>query len=324
MKKKIICDQFIYLCFSCVVLLVMLLLTAGCSKGMQTAASHTPSYTVTDVQGFTLQFKEKPKRIVSMSISTDEILIDLVNKDRIVAFSYLVDDPGISNVVERAKSVAGRVNGQSSEAIMALQPDLVLVPDFVKAEVIQSMRDMGLAVYVYKTPKSMEEVRGCIRFLAEAVDEKQQGEAIIAKMNDRLKQIEDKIGAIPLEKQKRIVFLRTNGAYYSPQASFNDVCRLAKVRNALAETGYTKPVYVNQEEIVRLNPDAFILAGWNYDGKHDPKQIEQELLANPSYQTTAAIKNKQVLTLPARHLLCVSQFLVYAVEDMAEAVYGKK
>ena len=324
MKKFLQHTKLIYLCFSCMFLVAMLILTSGCSSSVQSAASQRILYSVKDAQGFELYFKEKPKRIVSTSISTDEILIDLVDNQRIAGFSYLVDDPGISNVVEKAKKVEGRVNGQSSEAIMALQPDLILIPDFIKAEVIQSLRDMGLQVYVYKTPKSMEEVRSCIRFLAEAVDEQKQGEAMVAQMNANLQRIQAKIGDIPWEKQKRIVYLRSNGAYYSPQASFNDVCRLAKVRNALAETGYTKPVYVNQEEIVRLNPDAFILAGWNYDGKHDPQQIENELLHNPSYQTTAAIKNKMVHTLPANHLMSVSQYLVYAVEDMAEAVYNKK
>ena len=324
MKKNLSWDKLMYLVFSFVFIMVMLLMTSGCGKGVRLAEPQGCLYSVKDVQGFTLQFKEKPQRIVSMSISTDEILIDLVDSKRIAAFSYLVDDPGISNVVERAKKVEGRINGQSSEAIMALQPDLILVPDFAKPEVIQSLRDMGLQVYVYKTPKSMEDVRQCIRFLAEAVDERQQGEKIIGRMNAVLQRIENKIGDIPYAKQKRIVFLRSNGAYYSPQASFNDVCRLAKVRNALAEPGYTKPVYINQEEIVRLNPDAFILAGWNYDGKHDPRQIETELLENPGYQTTDAIKNKQVFTLPANHLLSVSQFLVYAVEDMADAVYLKK
>ena len=323
MKNFLHCDRLIYFCFSCIFLVVMLILTGGCGRGVQSASNQRILYSVTDAQGYELHFKEKPKRIVSTSISTDEILIDLVDNKRIVGFSYLVDDPGISNVVERAKKVEGRVNGQSSEAIMALQPDLILIPDFIKAEVIQALRDMGLQVYVYKTPKSMEEVRSCIRFLAEAVGEQTQGESMVAQMNADLRRIQAKIGNIPLDKQRRIVYLRSNGAYYSPQASFNDVCRLAQVRNALAETGYTKPVYVNQEEIVRLNPDAFILAGWNYDGKHDPQQIENELLHNPSYQTTAAIKNKRVYTLPANHLMSVSQFLVYAVEDMAEAVYMK-
>ena len=99
---------------------------------------------------------------------------------------------------------------------MALHPDLILIPDFVKPEVIQSLRDMNLQVYVYKTPKSMDDVRQCIRFLGEAVGEKERGEMMVTAMDEHLKKVQDKIGKIPKEKQKRIVFMRSNGAYYSP------------------------------------------------------------------------------------------------------------
>ncbi len=303
--------------------LSLLLIVAGCSSDNAQKSNSATAYTVTDSQGHKLYFKEKPQRIISMSISTDEILIDLVPASRITAFSRLVDDPGISNVVERAQSVGSRVDGQSSEAIMALHPDLVLIPDFVKPEVIQSLRDMNLQIYVYRTPKSMEDVRQCIRFLAEAVGEKERGEMMVTAMDEHLKKVQEKIGTIPKEKQKRLVFIRSNGAYYSPQASFNDVCKYAQVRNALDELHYDKAGFVNQEAVVQLNPDVFLLAGWNYDGQHDPKQMEEELLNNPGYLTTDAVKNKRVYTVPAKHVLSVSQYIVNAVEDLANAVYGK-
>lgn len=51
-----------------------------------------------------------------------------------------------------------------------------MIPDFVKPKVIQLLRDMHLQVYVYKTPKSFEDVRQCIRFLGAAVGEKERGE----------------------------------------------------------------------------------------------------------------------------------------------------
>ena len=213
--------------------LSLFLIVAGCSSDNAHKSNSSAAYTVTDSQGHTLRFKEKPQRIISMSISTDEILIDLVPSSRIAAFSRLVDDPGISNIVEQAQNVGSRVDGQSSEAIMALHPDLILIPDFVKPEVIQSLRDMNLQVYVYKTPKSFAEVRQCIRFLGEAVGEKDRGAMMVTAMNEHLKKVQEKIGNIPKEKQKRIVFMRSNGAYYSPEASFNDVCRYAQVRNAL-------------------------------------------------------------------------------------------
>ena len=51
--------------------------------------------------------------------------------------------------------------------------------------------------------------------------------------------------------------------------------------------------------------------------------MEVELLNNPGYLTTDAVKNRKVYTVPAKHVLCVSQYIVNAVEDLANAVYSK-
>ena len=44
---------------------------------------------------------------------------------------------------------------------------------------------------------------------------------------------------------------------------------------------------------------------------------------NPGYLTTDAVKNRKVYTVPAKHVLSVSQYIVNAVEDLADAVYSK-
>ena len=62
--------------------LSILLIVAGCSSDSAQKSNSTAAYTVTDSQGHKLYFKEKPQRIISMSISTDEILIDLVPSSR--------------------------------------------------------------------------------------------------------------------------------------------------------------------------------------------------------------------------------------------------
>ena len=55
----------------------------------------------------------------------------------------------------------------------------------------------------------------------------------------------------------------------------------------------------------------------------DVMKMEEELLNNSGYQTTDAVKNRKVYTVPAKHVLCVSQYIVNAVEDLADAVYSE-
>ena len=61
-------------------MILVLIILPGCNneKGdssVQNDKIKPSSYAVTDDTGLTLQFTEKPKRIVSYSISTDEILM---------------------------------------------------------------------------------------------------------------------------------------------------------------------------------------------------------------------------------------------------------
>lgn len=57
--------------------LSIILIVAGCSSDSAQKSNSIAAYTVTDSQGHKLYFKEKPQRIISMSISTDEFSLTL-------------------------------------------------------------------------------------------------------------------------------------------------------------------------------------------------------------------------------------------------------
>lgn len=324
-KKYLEKDENIIAKIICFILLVFVYnFCMGCSNQIEKNTENDKignKYSITDSTGTVINFEKKPEKIVSLSISTDEILIDLVDSKRITAVTYLADDPEISNIVDRVKSISNRAYGNSAEALLAMHPDIIIAADFFKQEMIQSLRDLGLKVYVYKTPNNMEEIKKAINDIAVLVGEPANAEKLIKQMDSKLKSVKNRVGSIKPSEQKRVVFVRSNGAFYRPESSFMDICRYANVKDATEDLHYTQSGILSQEEVVRLNPDAFVIPVWNYDGKHDQVQMKAEILSNPSYQTTKAGKNKNVIMLPAAHVLAVSQYTVNAVEDIAKAVY---
>ncbi len=309
------------LLFISLMLTIIIIFCSGCAR-KQVQEQKRIEYTVVDAQGYKLEMEHSPHRIISLSISTDEILLDLVEPERIAALTYLADDLGISNVTEKAKLVKGRVKDTNPEALLALKPDLLLIPDFIKSETIQSLRDMQLPVYVYKTPHNIVSIKENIKALGEVVGENEKANKILQKMEADLQVVRNKLGNIPADKQKRIIFMRDNGAYYSPEQSFNDICYYAKVKNALTELNYSKPTEVAQEKIIELNPDAIILAEWNYDGKHEAREQKENILENDAFASVNAVQNKAVYIIPAKHLLSLSPSIVKAVAEIAHDVYG--
>src|SRR5579872_91380 len=66
-----------------------------------------------------------PRRIVSLTLATDEMLLDLVPVERVIGVTFLVDDPEISNVAGRYPPDVPRLRQGDAERIVGMQPDLV-------------------------------------------------------------------------------------------------------------------------------------------------------------------------------------------------------
>ena len=316
-----LCKLLVHAC-----MIFMLILLSGCNnnKGDSSVLNDNnkpSSYTVTDDTGAKLQFSEKPKRIVSYSISTDEILLALVEPQRIAALSRLVDDPGVSSVVKEAKQVPNRVKGNSMEGVLAFKPDLVIIPDFHPPEMLQSARELGLKVYIYKTPSDIKGVKRSIRQIAALTGEKNKGEAVVTKMEERIRQVQQRLAGIPVSRRKRVIQLRSEGAFYAPDNSFGDVCRHAGVSDATLELKYPSAMEITQEKVVELNPDIIFVPDWDYDGKHNPDGEKRKILNNPSYRGMKAVQQGKVYTISGALVLTVSQYIADAVEEVAKMSY---
>ena len=252
----------------------------------------------------------------------------LVEPERIAALSRLVDDPGVSSIVKEAKQIPNRVQGQSLEGVLNFKPDLVIIPDFHPPEMLQSARELGLKVYIYKTPSNVEGVKRSIRQLAALTGEKEKGEEVIAKMDAKINEVQQRIATIPKDKRKRVIQLRSEGAFYAPDNSFGDVCRYAGVSDATLELHYPSAMEITQEKIVELNPDIIFVPDWDYDGKHEIFGEQQKIMNNPSYQGMKAVQEGKVYRISGALVLTVSQYIADAIEEVAGMSYpelfGKK
>lgn len=69
----------------------------------------------------TLHFEHRPQRIVSLTYGTDEILTDLVDIKRIMAYSRWAGDSEISFITKEQAYTVGRKVPENTEAVYALQ-----------------------------------------------------------------------------------------------------------------------------------------------------------------------------------------------------------
>ena len=311
LKKKL---PVVFLCMLCV------LLTA-CS--MPKSAEEKPAaYTVTDIEGTVVDFPSPPKRIVTLSMSTDETMLGLVEPQRMAAVNTLLDDPVSSNVTGLVKEIPQRIGNPTVEEIMALQPDLVVVPDWGDLTMVPSLREVGLKVIVCKGASNLAEIRETIELLAAAAGVPERGQKLRVMMDAKLAEIQEKVAKIPQTERKRVVLISLMSGYGGLGSSFDEACHYAGVINGRAELGIRDFQVMTKEQLVQIDPDILFLPTYNDHGKYDVEKFRREYLDDPSLQTMKAIRNEAFAEPFEGYIYNCSQDFVFGVQEIAYRVYG--
>ena len=286
---------------------------------------NTAAYIVTDARGQKVKMTKRPMRIVSLDVSTDEVLNSLVGPGRIAAFSKLADNRQICTVPPEAlEQVKLRVDAQASESILAARPDLVLIADWRSAELADSLSGVGIPVFVYKTPSSIKEIEASIQEIGAITDDKERAALLVADMENKLGAVRKKLGNIPQEKRVKVVALSLMGAFGGQDTTFADICSYAQVRNMLAEKGFNKSQTVAKETLVEMDPDLLFMPTWNFGSQKSVEDFYQDTLNDPALQKMKAIQDKRLVQIPDIYVYSTSQDCVHAVELIAKAAYPQK
>ena len=125
-----------------------------------------------------------PRRIVSLNLCTDQLLMQLVPPGRIAALTYLARDPRYSGMVAEARRLA--VTRGTAEEVIALRPDLVLAGPFSARETVALLRRLGYRVVSVDPANDFAGISRSIRVLAAAVGEPARGERMAEAIATRL------------------------------------------------------------------------------------------------------------------------------------------
>ena len=301
-------------------LLVLTVLVSGC--GSQSTAAEDGGYQVTDDQGTVVSFQAKPQKIVSLTMSTDNILLGLVKPERVVCANVLVDDPVSSNIVELGKNIPNKVRHPKVEEILAMEPDLVIAANWGDIDYVESLRNMGINVVVVKGAKNLQDIRDNIRLIAAAVGEPQRGDRLVGMMDDRLAELKAKVDKIPQEARKRVLLISLMSNYGGKDCIYDDACTLAGVTNCLSEYGLKRGDKLTKEMMVQMNPDMIFLPTYNAHGTFDIQGFRDKYLKDPALQQMKAIQSGSIREPRDAYIYTASQDFCFAVQEIAYTVYG--
>lgn len=312
--------------FILVLLLLCALVTTGCGGGATKNASaksqEGASYIVVDDTGRQITMPHKPQHIVSTTYGTDEILVELVDLKRIKSFCKYAGDPEITFITKLQADKVGHKVAENLEAIVALEPDLVVVSVSTNASMVKTLEDMKIPVYIAASPKTYEAMKSKINHLALAVGEAERGLAVTEAMDTKLAAIHHKLRPITKDKERIVMAFSYIGAIGRKGNLLDDIFIKARVRNGAAEAGLVQGAdSLSKEKIIAINPEVFLLPTWNVEGKNDYKKYAEQLRSDPAYAKVRAIENNRLVGVSDKYRYVASQHVADSVEAVAKAVY---
>jgi iron complex transport system substrate-binding protein len=267
-----------------------------------------------DQSGRQVLLPHKPRRIVSVTLATDEILLALVDPSRLLAVTYLAVDETISNVPLAAAAIPHTLHADA-EPLLALQPDLIFVASYLRPEIVTVLQDAGLPVFTFQEFESIADIQGNIRLVAQAVGEEARGEAVVAEMNTRLQAVAAQLRGLTV--RPRVLYWEARGLTAGARTSIDDVIAYAGGENAVAGLGLTGMKTLSAEQVLALNPDVIVTGG---KVRNTTAQLPP-LFLHPALQVVDAVQQQRVFVLPRRLLSTLSQHIVEGVEAMARVLH---
>ncbi|MFC1936321.1 ABC transporter substrate-binding protein [Chloroflexota bacterium] len=278
------------------------------------ATSESEKIELTDGLGRIVILEESAQRVIALAPSNIEILFEIGAGDLVVGREDFANYP--PEVVD-IPSIGGTFGELNLEAILALEPDLVLVAELTTAEQVQAMEDLGITVFQLPNPVGFEGLYENMRSVAKLVGREAEAEEAIAKLEERVQAVLEKVANA---ETRPLVFYELdstdpNAPWTAGGGTFIDtVITMAGGENmgAAYEGAW---VQLSAEEILTQDPD-FIILGDSIWGV-----MPEDVAARPGWGTLSAVQNGQVYPFNDDLVSRPGPRLVQGLEEMAKLIH---
>jgi iron complex transport system substrate-binding protein len=264
--------------------------------------------TVEDTRGERIPVRDYT-RIVSTSTIADQVLIEIIETDRLLAVS--------SHTLRTQKSRTyddkiGVEHARDIETIIELRPDIVFINNFIDRRQVERLKEAGLNVFDMGEMRGLETLLPNIRQLAAVLDAPERGQELADGFMRELAAVS---AAIEDQDRRRGLYVGIHGdRLYGGTAgtSFHDVLVTGGVIDMAAEAGLSGwPAFTN-EQLLSLDPPWIITNSG----------AERSLCRHPGFQSLSACRTGQVRGIDTHLLTDPGLGILQAAKAVHAAVYG--
>jgi len=263
------------------VFLSLSLLLAGCGA---TAETSTDPITLVDGLDREVSLPAPAQTVVSLAPSNTEILFAVGAGSQVVGRDMFSDYPAEAASVQ---DVGGSMGEYNLEAIVALQPDLVLAGGINPPELVAALEELGLTVYFLPNPLTLEEMYANLETVGALTGHAAEAADLIESLAARVAAVDE---AVATAEARPTVFYELDATdpaspYTAGAGTFVDqLIARAGGMNVAGEIE-TPWAQVDIETLLTYDPDLIILgdSAWG--------QSAETVAARPGWQELAAVQS---------------------------------
>ena len=276
--------------------------------------------TVRDGMDHTLTLSAAPDQVSSKTLFTDEILLDLLDPERLSSLTNIAADEHYSNVADQLPAGVPLLD-LNVEAILNNYPDLVFAANWSDAGIVEQLRQAGISVYLVNTPFTLENIQAEIRKIGRLVDAEPQAERLIESMNADLAALAEAREQIRAAELTALDY-NTWGTASGVDTTWQAVLDAAGLINGTQayEQGAFGQVSMSKELIVDINPDVLFLPGWIYGESDGADAFYNQVINDPALSEVKAIQTGRVYRVPEHLRGTYSQYIVDTIEYVTTQV----
>ena len=252
-----------------------------------------------------------PRRVVSQTVGTDDLLMALADPGQIAALSHLARDPRYSPFAQEGRRFPCLRNGEA-EDVLRFRPDLVLVASYTQAETIALLRRAKVPVLLVDRFESLDDLYANARRIGQALGRSGRAEQLVRQWQARVAALAGRL------KGLRPVRVLAVGFYPFTAGSgttFQDICDHAGALNVAAEQGLEGHAPTPSEKVLSWQVDALV-APWE-----PGMDLQARLRDLPPYKFMPAFRQGRVVALPGALMASTSQARLDAYEWLARALH---
>ena len=191
---------------------------------------------------------QKPRHVMSLSMCTDALVLDLLPLNRIASITFLSRDPG--NLLLWPQAAQVPVNYGSAEEVFAAKPDLVLAGTYTTSATRMLLKKVGIPMMEVPAANDFGEIRAATRSVAHALGQDALGETLIANMDATLR----KLAATKPQRLIRVAGWNGGGSVSGRGTLFNAILTAAGGVNIASGDGESAGGF-DLEQLLEARPD---------------------------------------------------------------------